>query len=466
MNFKYGAKRFKRIIASVTAFVIVAALVVSNAGNDGYQIKTEASYQEEINKYQQQLEDYKQQQAELDAMISQNKDNLENEMAYQADIQSQISTVENTLEVLGNYIYELRVDIKACEDDIAVKEDEIEKKRIEIEEGKDAFLKRLRAMYIAGDDTYASVVLGSTDFYDMLMKVELVKRVAGYDKQLIDDLYDLKKQLEAEEVALEAKKGELEVEVDEFNTQKEAQEEQRIKLQDLYAESEKKADQFQNAITDGEHSQDELMGEVLDLEDVIADLVQKEEERIAEEERKKQEALLLQQQQQQQRPSGGTSSGSNGNGLGGTWGGDIYQSGSGIFAWPVPGFYHVTSGIGWRWGSYHKGIDISSYGIRGASICASDSGTVVKVNNGCTHDWGKNGSCGCGGGYGNYCIINHGNGYMTLYAHAQYINVSVGQEVNTGDVLGIVGSTGWSTGDHLHFEVRYNGTAMNPLNYV
>jgi len=450
MKFRYGVKQ---ILACATAFVIAASIVVSN-GNQDYQIVSEASYQNQINKYQEQLEEYKKQQEALDAQLQANKNNLQNELAYQKDIQNQITNVEGSLKVLSDYIFDLKTDIKTCEDDIAVKEAEIEKKTQEIAEGKDAFLQRLRAMYIAGDDTYASVLIGATDFYDMLMKVELVKRVAGYDKQVIDELYELKKQLEAEEEALEIKKGELEATLEEYNTQKTEQENQRVKLQDLYEESERKADQFKNDIDQSEHDHDELAGEMLDLEDIIADLVAKEEER------KKQEAL--QQQQQQQKPSGGN----NNNGLGGTFGGDIHVNGSGVFAWPVPGFYHVTSGIGWRWGSYHKGIDISSYGIRGANITASDSGTVVKVNNSCRHDWGKSGSCGCGGGYGNYCIINHGNGYMTLYAHAQYMNVSVGQQVSQGQTLGIIGSTGWSTGDHLHFEVRLNGTAVNPLDYV
>lgn len=451
MKFRYG---FKQIIACATAFVVMATIVVSNYENESFKIVSQASYQNEINEYQQQLEDLKNQQAQLDAEIQANKDKLENELAYQEDIQSQIATVEDTLELLGTYIFELKVEIKTCEEDIAVKEAEIAKKTQEIADGKEAFLQRMRAMYIAGDDTYASVLIGATDFYDMLMKVELVKRVAGYDKQLIDELYDLKKQLEAEEIALEEKKAELEVSLTEYNAQRDAQEEQRLKLQDLYAESELKADQFKNDIDQSEHDHADLAGDMLDLEDVIAELVKKEEER------KKQEALL----QQQQKPSGST--GNNNNGLGGTFGGDIYVNGTGIFAWPVPGFYHVTSGVGWRWGSYHKGIDISSYGIRGANICASDSGTVVKVNNNCVHDWGKSGSCGCGGGYGNYCIVDHNNGYMTLYAHAQYMNVYVGQHVEQGDVLGIIGSTGWSTGDHLHFEIRHNGNIVNPLDYV
>ena len=472
MKIKYG---FKQAAACVMAFAIAATMIYENTA-DNYQIKTEAStYQEQISEYQQQLEAYQQQHAELDAQIEANKNNLQSEIQYQQDIQSQISTVEDTLALLSEYINNIERDIKSCEADIAQKEIEIANKQTEIEEGTDAFLARLRAMYISGTDTYASVLLESSDFYDMLMKVELIKRVAAYDDKIIDELYDLKKQLEAEQAALQEKNEELEANMADYDEQKAVQEEQRLKLQELYAQSELKVDQYQNEIDASQHEQDELSGEILDLEDEISALVEQEAESVRleeerkrqEEERKRQEELLAQQQQSgsSSGSSGSSSSGSSGYETGEYEGSD-YQTGSGIFSWPVPGYYNVTSGIGWRWGAYHKGIDISSSGIRGASICASDSGTVIKVNNSCVHDYGKSGSCGCGGGYGNYCIINHGNGYMTLYAHAQYISVSVGQEVNTGDVLGIVGSTGYSTGDHLHFEVRLNGVAQNPLNYV
>lgn len=137
-----------------------------------------------------------------------------------------------------------------------------------------------------------------------------------------------------------------------------------------------------------------------------------------------------------------------------------------MFTWPVPGFYHISYGVGWRWGAYHAGIDIYSSNIRGAKICAAADGTVIRVENYCPHDYGKNGSCGCGGGYGRYCIIDHGNGWWTLYGHSEGITVSVGQQVKQGDVLGTVGSTGYSTGPHLHFEVRHNGVALNPSDYV
>ena len=136
------------------------------------------------------------------------------------------------------------------------------------------------------------------------------------------------------------------------------------------------------------------------------------------------------------------------------------------FSWPAPGFCYISSGYGYRWGTTHRGIDVGDAGIMGGRCCAAKAGTVIAVNNSCSHNYAKNSSCGCGGGYGNYVIISHDGTYSTLYGHLSSAAVSVGQYVEQGQVIGYIGSTGWSTGAHLHFEVRVNGVANDPLGYV
>ncbi len=146
----------------------------------------------------------------------------------------------------------------------------------------------------------------------------------------------------------------------------------------------------------------------------------------------------------------------------------------GIFTWPVPGYTNRTSDYGSRWNTQHAGIDIAQSGIANAKVVAIASGTVKVWCNSCTHNYGKwNGStiwsCGCGGGYGNYLSVDHGyyNGvhYRSVYAHLSSITVSSGQKVGKGQQVGKVGTTGHSSGYHLHFEIRKNGTAVNPMNY-
>ena len=112
----------------------------------------------------------------------------------------------------------------------------------------------------------------------------------------------------------------------------------------------------------------------------------------------------------------------------------------------------------------HNGIDISSSGISGKPIIAAKAGKVIEVCTSCTHNYPKSSSCGCGGGYGNYVVIEHYDGTRTRYAHCSTINVSLNQRVYNGKNIAAVGSTGHSTGAHLHFEVYSNSTArINPL---
>lgn len=135
--------------------------------------------------------------------------------------------------------------------------------------------------------------------------------------------------------------------------------------------------------------------------------------------------------------------------------------------WPLPGYTEnsITSGVGPRWGSSHKGIDIAA--SKGSPVVATRRGTVTIAKIACNHNWGKPvGSDNCGGGYGNHIYIDHGDGYESRYAHLTSISVKVGQLVEAGQVIGTVGSTGNSTGYHLHFEIRLNGSYKDPEKYV
>lgn len=131
----------------------------------------------------------------------------------------------------------------------------------------------------------------------------------------------------------------------------------------------------------------------------------------------------------------------------------VSSYGSGSFIWPLPYTHNITSTFGTRWGRLHGGLDIADGGVYGQSIVAADSGTVILAGN-------------QGDGYGNYVIIDHGNGYKTLYGHMSSVAAYTGQQVAQGEVIGYVGSTGNSTGPHLHFEIRVNDVQTDPLGYV
>ncbi len=130
------------------------------------------------------------------------------------------------------------------------------------------------------------------------------------------------------------------------------------------------------------------------------------------------------------------------------------------WGWPTISPYVITSKFGYRWGRLHRGIDISGTG-RGSPIYSSTEGTVVKVNNNCPNE-GYYGSP-CGGQFGNYIEVEMANGLVIFYAHMQRtIKVSVGQQVSKGTLIGYMGNSGSSTGPHLHFEIRSDGSAVNP----
>ena len=156
------------------------------------------------------------------------------------------------------------------------------------------------------------------------------------------------------------------------------------------------------------------------------------------------------------------------------------------FRWPVPGFYYISQKYNNKSGMYasgkHSGTDIASNGksIKGAKIIATKGGIVDSINKGCKHNYGKTRSCGCGGGFGNYVVVRStfkidGKKIIlrVIYGHMTSVKVKVGQYISSGQMLGTVGSTGYSTGPHLHFEFRVqdNPSAkikkrLNPLYYV
>lgn len=139
---------------------------------------------------------------------------------------------------------------------------------------------------------------------------------------------------------------------------------------------------------------------------------------------------------------------------------------SGDWGWPTASGYVITSKYGWRWGRLHAGIDISGAGNLGSPIYATADGVVEFAFNGCPSvGRGINDTCGYGGRtLGNYVVINHGNGYTTTYGHMhQTMYVRTGQTVSKGTRIGSMGNSGSSTGAHLHYEIRYNGVALNPL---
>lgn len=398
-------------------------------------------------------------------------------LEYQDSLNEKISLQNQNIQYVRDQIDKIDIDIQENESQIKDLEIKIRQQNEDIEESISLFKQRLRVSYMSGNDTLAAVFTGSADFYDLLAKIELVSKVAEHDDDLIKTLKTQLEELDRLNITLEAEKNELNQKMadavqkkEEFSDKLDAL---NLDYQNTQAELDRinnnkkdlsqNIEEYQKTIEEDEAEHDKIVADIAAVQEAIraeaerkANEKKAEEERIAAENAKREDENKKQQSQQQtpsepqtpsqpQTPSTPVSSG---------------------MAWPVPNFYALTSQYGYRSfdNSFHRGIDISSGGIMGASIVAADSGVVAYVTNSCSHNYAKYGSCGCGGGYGNYLTIVHNDGtYSTLYGHCKDIFVTKGQTVTKGQVIASVGTTGYSTGAHLHFEVLKNGSNIDPM---
>lgn len=320
---------------------------------------------------------------------------------------AQKQQIDNQISLTRQQIQVVNEKIALLGENIAQKEGEIEEKSQEIDENYTLFKKRVRSSYLRGDETTLGLILGADSFYDFLTRSEIMERIAERDKEVIEQLIADREAIEQAKQQIEQTRSEVEAaksQLDQLTlTLNQQLGQTQRQIQDIAALEE----QFNK---DKAATQAEMAAVQADIDAIYAKLD------------------------------------SMGDFVGGT------------FGWPSPSYRNITSYYGWRFNGsdFHTGIDISGSNIYGTPVVASNSGKVVFVNTSYTP----------GKGYGKYLILDHGGGYTTLYAHNSEILVSVGDYVTRGQTISRVGSTGWSTGPHIHFEIRVNGKHTNPLEYL
>lgn len=400
-------------------------------------IPTTVSAEDSISDLEQQLQQLEQENQKYQKILDDTKSDIAEKEEYKSALVSKVQVLDEKIAVT-------REKISSLNDDIKEKQDAYDKGLSEVEDQFDALANRLRILYMSGNATDLEIIFGAKDFSDLIDKMELVKSLANSDKELIseiqtklDELSTKKESLEADKKDLETQQASLKSDQDEFN--KLISDNDEI-LKNLYASN-----------SEAQHS---LESAALQSDEIEAKISQYYAAQKAAAEHAAQAS-----QSSSSSSSGSSSSGSSSSGSSSV----IVPSGSG-FAWPTPGFTYLSS----EWYEdrevyNHGGIDIAGAGIMGTPVVAAADGTVIASNSSCTHNWGKSYSCGCGGGYGNYVMISHAGGKMTVYGHLTSLTVSTGQTVSRGQVIGYVGSTGNSTGPHLHYECRLNGVRYNPM---
>ena len=354
------------------------------------------------------------------ASYSQLEDELAQKQAELKKLQAEKASQQKIKAALDSQIYTLQQQIDLCNSEIkkynasiAQNEKLIAEKNAEISDSIDAFRKRIRNIYMSGSTAGGlEILLGAESFSDFLVLSEYTSNMSRRDKKLIEKL---------EETIVEIEKI-TEQNESMIAKQNEIRKTLKSKQQELDTQVSKVNKVISGLSSDAAAAQKDI-------------------------------AAIKKEMQEALKPS--------------TGGNQIFADGQ--FIWPVPGNFGISSYYGSRWGSSHKGIDISNGGIKGKAVVATANGTVYIAKSGCTHNYGKSGSCGCGGGYGNYVAIDHGsyNGtnYRTLYGHMGSITVRNGQQVKKGQVIGYVGSTGWSTGWHLHYEIIQNYVRVDPMKF-
>lgn len=390
-------------IKCIMCAVVAVVIAFSVTGSGSVTLKASANTLSDLQNKYAALE--KQQQA-LKNELSDTQNSINNQQAKQ-------NALEKKISIIQSQVWNLNLQISRVNEDIKLKQNKIIQKQAEIKVTYEKFKERMRAAYMSSDPSMIGIILGAEDISDFIMRTEMVQRISDHDKQIVDQLKAAQKELKAAKEGLEQDKGSLQKAKD-ILTAKQSD------LDAAYAQSE-------TAMESLEESKKDYMANKAEID------------RQMEQADREIQAIIIASQKD-------NDSGSS-------------KYTGGRFVWPVPGYTNISCYYGWRtWddGSreFHKGMDISQGGIYGASVVAAASGTVLIAQN-----YNSN-------GYGNYVVIDHGGGLSTLYGHNSKVVVSAGQTVKKGQVISKVGSTGWSTGPHLHFEVRKNGVHTNPLPYL
>ena len=360
-------------------------------------------------------------QADIDALkedaagLNAKKKELEQQLDALADDKAEVLARRKLLDqqVANTSAQIQNVEAQIAEYAALITQTEAELAEAERQEAEqyELFCQRVRAMEEQGKVDYWSVLFRANSFTDLLDRLDAINEIMEYDQRVIDELKTLQEEIAEKKASLEDSKAQSEAAKAELVTKKKELDAKRQEAIALIQEIQNNEDQYESTLKQ------------LDAEEerIQADIVRKSRE-------------LAAQQAAQGKPA---------------------QSSSGGYIWPVDSRY-ITSTVGGRsspggvGSTNHKGTDIGRVGYT-SPIYAAKAGTVIVSQ--------------YSSSYGNYVVVSHGSGNTTLYGHMSSRKVEVGQYVNQGDVLGITGSTGNSTGPHLHFEVTENGVRVNPLSH-
>lgn len=367
------------------------------------------------------------------------KDSKEKEQ----DLSDKIAAMEKQISSKEADISKLEKAIGEAETQLGTLQKQLKEAEAKVDQQDEDLCSRLRNMYKNGSIGFIDVLLDSDNISEFLTNLDMVQKVYSQDQDTLETL----KEASAE---IDKKKKEIESLQSELTASKELVQEEKQSLQADKTEVEK---QKATVTADIAESEDEL-DQMQDEEAAIEEAIRAEEKRKAEEAAKKNNSSSSSSSSSSSKPSSSKPSSSSSSKP--STSGKLTTYKGLTMQFPAPSMTRKSSNFGYRihpikhTKRLHAGVDLAAPG--GSPIVAAMSGRVILAR--------------AGSGYGNYIIVDHGNGYATLYAHCSKLLVKKGQSVSRGQKIAKVGSTGASTGNHLHFEVRVKGTPVNPAPYI
>jgi murein DD-endopeptidase MepM/ murein hydrolase activator NlpD len=411
-------KLMASVLAGLLAVVMVLGMIPSSA---------QAASSSEIRK---QLNKLKEEKSEIAAQIKQIKGQYNANADEIDDLVSQKNAIDQEITLLHQQVDNINQQIMTYATLIADKQDELDEAEDRLADLNAKNKERIRAMEEEGKLSYWSIIFKANDFSDLLDRLDMIQEINAADQRRLKAIAEAAKQVESAQVELAGEKAELEdsrVELKEAETELSMR---RAEADELLTELIAKGEEYQAMLDESEDLQSTLMKEIAQAEKDLKAAEYKE--------------WLATYVPPTTRPSGSDTTPST-----------QAPSSSG---WVKPlKSYTITSAFGMRkhpvlgYERMHEGVDMAA--PAGTPIYAAKSGKVTTASY-------------QSGGAGYYVSINHGDGFSSIYMHMTRYIVSAGQYVNAGQVIGYVGSTGISTGNHLHFGIAYKGTYVNPMKYI
>ena len=436
-------KKFVSLIAGILAAVMLLGLIVGVLPSAATAATSSSEIRKQIEEMEKEQDALKKEMSAIQQQYQANEDEMQ-------DMVNQKNVIDQEIANLNAQIQLINEQIAAFNLLIADKQVELDAAEAKLKVLNDQNKARIRAMEEEGSLSYWAVLFKANSFADLLDRISMIEEIAEADARRLYEMGAAAREVSAAKGELELQLADQEVAMEEMVEASKVQETKRAEAEALLTQLVAKGEEYELMIEESEEAQDELLKEIAAKE--------KEFDKA-----KYQEwlATSVVTTKATTKPAtkpttgGGSGSGSgSGGGSGSSGGGSQAPSASGWLT-PVSG-YRLTSPFGMRlhpvynYYRMHNGVDMAC--PQGTPIYASRSGKVT------TASYGKD------AGY--WVSINHGDGFASVYMHMTHYVVSAGQYVSQGQLIGYVGSTGASTGAHLHFGISYNGTYVNPMNYV